>query len=392
MNRDIGIIRFYYYPSELNIKREAEALLSAGHKVCVICARKENEKIFENINGIKVYRIPIKHKRAGLLRYIFEYAYFFINATIKVTKLYLRRKFYAIQVNTMPDFLVFSTLIPKLFGAKIVLHIQEPAPELWKVKFGYNLFMDKLLKMVRKWAIIYADHILTVTQQLKETLITQKVSPSKITVILNVPDENIFIPYIKKDVYIKKQKNKFKIITHGAIEKRYGLETVIKAVNTLKEKLPGLQYYILGDGSYEEELKHLVKMLNIENYVEFVGFLPFKEMINYIKNADIGIVPMQKNPYSDLVHTNKMFEYIMFKKTTIASRLKAVEAYFPDNAVMYFEPENAQDLADKILYLYNHPEEREKLVKNASKIYEKYKWSKMKEIYLDVYRKLLKEK
>ena len=60
---------------------------------------------------------------------------------VKVTNLHFKKKFSVIQVNTMPDFLVFSTLIPKLFGAKIVLHIHEPTPELWKVKFGYNFFI-----------------------------------------------------------------------------------------------------------------------------------------------------------------------------------------------------------------------------------------------------------
>ena len=57
---------------------------------------------------------------------------------------------------------------------------------------------------------------------------------------------------------------------------------------------------------------------------------------------------------------------------------------------MYFEPGNPEDLAEKILYLYNHPDKRKELVKNASEIYEKYKWSRMKEVYLDVYKKLLK--
>lgn len=389
----VCIIRYFYYPSELNIKREAEALLEANFNVCVICARKKDESLYENINGVSVYRIPIEHKRGDLIRYIYEYLYFFIKVVFFVTKLYFRERFSVIQVNTMPDFLIFSTLIPKLFGTKIVLHIHEPMPELWRVKFGYNFFIDKLLRTVRKWAMMYADYILTVTQQLKETLTAQKILSNKITVILNVPDENIFLPHIneinEKKAYIH---NEFAIITHGAIEDRYGLETAIRAISTLKDKIPNMKYYILGEGSYKTALQKIVANLNNKNYIRFTGYLPFQEMVDYLRKSDLGIIPMEKNPYSELVHTNKMFEYMMLKKSIIASRLKAVESYFPNEAIMYFEPGNPQDLAEKILYLYNHPEKRKELVKNASKIYEKYQWSKMKMEYIKVYEELLSGK
>ena len=65
------------------------------------------------------------------MRYLFEYGMFFCQAAMKVSVLHCRRRYRFVQVNTMPDFLVFAATIPKLLGAKVVLDLHEPAPELF---------------------------------------------------------------------------------------------------------------------------------------------------------------------------------------------------------------------------------------------------------------------
>ena len=83
----------------------------------------------------------------------------------------------------------------------------------------------------------------------------------------------------------------------------------------------------------------------------------------------------------DLVHTNKMYEYLAFRKPIVISRMKAVEAYFDEFSLMFFESENEKDLAKKILYLYRHPKKRRDLVRNADKFNRGYSWKKEKQKY-----------
>ncbi len=385
------MIRHYYYPLELSVRREAEALLEAGFVVDVICSREKGQKEEENVNGVDVFRLPISHKKGGILRYVFEYLAFFILSTMKLNFLYLTKKYDMIQVNTMPDFLVFVTAIPKMFGTKVVLHMHEPMSELWETKFGTKKMITSLIKWVEQRAIKYADSVLTVTQQLKDRFIARGADEKKIAVILNVPDGRIFKPELASN-QTKRNENCFVLISHGSIEERYGLDIAIRAVAIVKETVTNIKYYILGEGEHKGDLTKLVEQSNLQKQVSFPGYLPFDEMIEIIANSDVGLVPMRKSLYSDLVHTNKMFEYIMFNKPVIISRTKAVEDYFDDASLVFFESENQENLARCIVELYKNSARRKSLAQNAHKIYEKYRWSKMKKKYLKVYEDLTNRK
>ena len=100
----VAIVRHSFYPLELNVKREAEALLAAGFDVHVICLRGEGEAPEETIEGVRVYRLPVGHKRGKVLRYLWEYNAFFVLASNKLNKLNREHAFVAVQVNTMPDY------------------------------------------------------------------------------------------------------------------------------------------------------------------------------------------------------------------------------------------------------------------------------------------------
>src|ERR1700687_5679773 len=123
------------YPADPRVRRESEALLSNGWHVDVICLRGEGEKSIENCGGATAYRFQIKrHRSSGLAAYLLEYLLFFIAASFWVTLLHLRRGYRVVQVHNMPDFLVFTTLIPRLLGARVVLDMHDLVPELYAVK------------------------------------------------------------------------------------------------------------------------------------------------------------------------------------------------------------------------------------------------------------------
>jgi len=395
----VCFIRHSFYPSELNVKREAEALVKEGYEVSIICLRQEGEKARETIDGVEVFRMPVGHKRGKILRYIFEYNAFFLLAAWKSAALHLRRRFDVVQVNTMPDALVFAALVPKLMGAKVILHMHEPMPELFGTMFPgwrYKWFIG-LIKLVEKISLRFADRVLTVTREMRDNFGKRGADVNKITVIVNVPDDDLFslerfvglreeVDRIKRE---GKRRGEFRVFCHGAIEERYGLDLIVRAVGLLEERIPGIRFRFLGKGDYLEEILGLCEEIDIKERVEYLGFVPFEEMVREILSCDVGIVPMRKNPYSVLVHTNKMYEYIAMGKPVIASRLDSVASYFPEDTIVYFEPGNHEDLAEKIFYVYAHPEEIPERMAKVKEIYETYRWNRERKKYLGVYRSLL---
>ncbi len=382
----VCLVRQSIYPFDLLARREAETLSQAGLETHVICLEKldvqDRRQLEETINGVHVHRLPLKKKRTGISSYVFDYLSFALLAAVRLTVMHLRQPFDVVQVNTMPDFLAFATILPKILGAKVVCMMYEPTPELWEDR--YKSRPPRFLSMVEQLVLAYVDRSFTVTQQLKNAYVERGADPGKIQVVLNVPDAS-FLEVAGDQGVQPPDREEFVLICHGTIEERYGHDTILEAVALVRSQIPRLRVRILGRGNYLDEFLAKRKALALEDCVDFLGYVPLEQMVQELRAADVGIVAQKSSPYSNLVHTGKMYEYIALGKPVLASRLKAVEAYFGDDAVAYFESGDAQSLANGILDLYRHPEKRRALAGNARVLYDRYCWEKQKETYLSTY-------
>lgn len=381
----VCIVRQSHYPADLLVCREARALQDSGFAVDVISHRPAGSQAEEVIDGVHVFRLPVVRKKGGIVRSIFGYALFFFLAAFKLTTLHLRHRYSLIQVNTMPDFLVFATLIPRLMGAKVSLVVYEPMPELWETLY-HNWFVVAVLEIVQRLAIGYAHVVFAVTEQQKETFVARGANRDKITVTLNVPDARLWEQFATAPTAAD---GHFTLICHGAIEERYGHDTMLQAIERVRTQIPNLRLQVLGSGSYRDQFVTQIKEMGLEALVQYLGYVPLPQMVEALQNADVGIVAQKSSLYSNLVHTGKMYDFLSFGKPVLASRLRAVQAYFDDNALRFFEPGNPESLAEGILDLYQHPDKRRSLVENSQRLYNQYRWDKQKEIYLSAYQALI---
>ncbi len=391
---DYCIVRHSSYPQDTRELKHATAILEEGYSVDVICLRDANQKAVENVDGVWVYRIPMTHKRGGALGYIIEYGLSFIIFSMVLLYRYLRCRYKVIHVSTMPDFLVFTSFIPRLFGARVLLDLHEPTPELWLTKFGGRKdFFYWLQVKLEQWSIAYAHRCITVTETLRQRFGLRGADISKIAVVSNVCNNEIFSPGDSDNSPRPTNSGRFVLITHGLIDERMGHDLVIGAVLKLRNEIPGIHFEIPGRGEYEPALKQLVQDKGCGDQVTFLGFLPFSELLNKLRQADVGVVAMQRNPYSELIDTNKMYEYISMRKPVIVSRLQGVVANFDESCVKLFEPGNVDELADCIRDLYQHQEQIPVLVENAySRMQATNSWEKTKEVLLDVVHELIHQR
>jgi glycosyltransferase involved in cell wall biosynthesis len=395
----VAIVRHSYYPAELNVKREAEALRDAGFAVHVICLSGRDEAGRGEVEGVQVYRLPVAHQRGSILRYLWEYNAFFVLASFKLARLHRKHRFAAVQVNTMPDYLVYTALYPRMTGARVVLHLHEPIPELFRTMYPDRWFTGafvRVLTAVEQGAIRFADRVLTVTDQMRDNCVRRGADRSKFTVVVNVPDDRTFRielyePIVNRARALKEEERArgvFRVVTHGAIEERYGYDTIVRAVALARAHVPGITFRFMGSGEFKDGVLKLAQELGVGDCVKYLGFVPFETMIEEIVMADVCVVPVKESPYSVLVHTNKMYEYMAMQRPVVASRLGSVAAYASDDTLLFFEPGNAEDLAERLRWAAGHPDELVALVARASRLYEKYRWDREKNAYLGVYRDL----
>ena len=381
----VCIIRQHYYNMTRNLRRNAEALVSQGYEVDVICQRGKAQKSRETLNGVNVYRLPVEHHRGKVHQYFFDYAIFFFLAFFTLGWRSLRKRYRVVEVETMPDFLVFATLIPRIFGAKVILYMFENIPWLFASTFNVGSRHPgvKLLRLISKVSASYAHQVIVSDGVHHQKSVEGLGIPSeKITLVYNVPDENIFsVPRLA----VSTGETTFRALVLSSLLPRYGVETMVRAVPRLLEDIPNLEVYLVGDGESRPKLEELARRLKVHRYIHFVGYRPQEEVPNYIAQADVTVAPM----VADVGLPNKIFDYFAMGKPCIASALPSLEMAFGGSCVSFFTPGNDVELAARILELYLDPQKRIALGAQGHVFYEERRWSVMKNKYLGVYEKCL---
>lgn len=377
------VIRNFYVPLDTRVRREVEALASAGHDVDVICLARNDELPFERAGRVTYRRLRLARKRGGAIQYLLQYLTFFALAMALVGKLHLRRRYDLVQVNSLPDFLVFAALLPRLLGARVLLDLHEPMPEFFVSKFKTraNHPMVRFIAWLEQASIRFADLAITCTHPMRDTFMARGAQPDNVDVILNGSDEAVFDP-----VGYPRQPDRhreFVLISHGSVEERYGLDTIIRAMAVLREEIPELRLRIYGEGAYVPTLRRLAQDLGVTGMVYFSpGYVPLPELVGAIAAADVGVVAMKRDAFRDLTLCNKLYDFITMRTPAIVSRTNAVETYFGEQCFELFEADNERDLARAIRALHAQPERRDRLVKAAAQAGEPHRWPRQRDRYL----------
>jgi glycosyltransferase involved in cell wall biosynthesis len=378
--RTICIVRqqnFY----ELPTRREAEAFREAGFEVHVVLMAGDEKSGSEEADGVIIHRLPGRRVRGGVLRYIWDYVAFFVVASVVLTWLQIKHRLDVIQVNTMPDALVFTTLVPRLLGATVTVFMKEPTPELYETIYD-NRRMVPLLVAVERWAIKYSHAAFTVTEELRARYVERGANREKITVVLNGPDGRNLLDRIQEGC--EPDPDCFTIVCTGTIEARYGHATLLRAVAIARVDDPRIRVRITGGGNAAPQLEEMISDLNLGGTVSLLGWLSLDELVCELACADAGVIPMEASPYSHLIHTNKMYDYTLFGKPVIASRLRSVEGYFDDGTICFFTPGDPESLAGAMIRLAGDRALGESLSAKAQHLLDsKFGWEHQSRILVD---------
>jgi glycosyltransferase involved in cell wall biosynthesis len=368
------------------LQRVAETLVSEGFDVEILCMRHPERPRTMVINGVVVTSLGASLRRSSKVHYAASYVWFFalVSATLAVR--HVRRRYAVVQVNTMPDFLVFSAAVPKLLGCPVVAYMNEPMPELAETLYGPG-HVSSTLARIEQHALRFSNHAFTVSNQLKDRYVERGARADRISVVLNGADPQIRLsnwsPTPAPD------KEGFTVICHGAIEDRYGQDTIVEAARLLRDELPDLRVVFTGRGSHVEAMLEQIRSAGLEDVIRFEGWVSNQRLNDLLHSADVGVVAQKASPYSHLVHTNKMVDYWIFGLPVIASRLHAVSELYDDSVLEYYEPGDAADLARAIRLLHDDPTRRDELARNGRRAQAENGWSVQRETYLSVYDSIL---
>lgn len=389
--RHCMIVHAYYPLGETRVEREALALLAGGYSVDVICLRYRDEPACEVVDGVTVYRLPVSRKSVrNMLTQVVEYFAFFWLVFFKLLFLYPRRRYATIQAHNLPDFLIFSALIPKLAGARLILDIHDIMPEFMAVRTGkgMNSLPVRLTILQEQLSCRFADYVITVTDLWRERLIQRGVRAEKVGVVMNLADERFFHP-VPPEQRPPRADGRFTLIYHGTFKQHYGLDVLIKAVALARQQAPEVLLILQGYGEYYPQMKAMVEELGLHENVRINNyFLGTAELPALIYQADMGVIPNYEDVFTGELLPTKLLEYVALGVPAIAARTRAISAYFDERMLHFFTPGDERSLAEVIVDAYRQRDQLPAQARELERFTGRYNWATMARQYVDLVDRL----
>jgi glycosyltransferase involved in cell wall biosynthesis len=386
----VGLVVLSAYPFDPRPRRTADVLVRQGMSVDYICVADGKAPWREETNGMNVFRVPINHQRGGKLGYAYQYSAFILASAAILAARSRRHRYDLIFVNNMPDILVVSALLPKIFGAKVILDLHDPMPELMMTIFGKGPGSKsvRLLKFLERWSAARSHQVLVPDAACHRLLAARSCPKEKIAVMMNSPDESIF-PFSAARPRLPLRNKPVVVMYHGTLVERNGLDVAVEAFARLLNKLPTAQLHIYGNATpFLERVMQSVRDLDLQQNVIHLGQKPLEQIVAAIDACDIGVIPNRRNEFTQINMPTRIFEYLARGKPVIAPRTAGIQDYFDEDSLFFFEAGNADELAKQIEFVASHPREALTITERGQQVYLTHTWRQEEQTLIQVVEKL----
>jgi len=202
--------------------------------------------------------------------------------------------FDVIDSQEFPYFPCFSAKIRSyLKGTPLVITWHEVWDDYWNDYLGrWGLFGRWIETLTTK----IPDKIISVSERVNSDLLSIGVSKSKILVVPNGVDFH----QIQKieSTGVMEHNESYDVLYVGRLIKHKNVDLLLKAISMIKSDGLPIKCGIIGDGPEKDELVKLTKDLNLDNHVDFLGFVERDEdVIAKMKSSKIFVLPSEREGF-----------------------------------------------------------------------------------------------
>lgn len=381
------LILTQYYPPEIGAPQNrlhelALRLKAKGVHVEVLTAMPnypkmeiqegyENGKIKEEIiDGIPVHRAKIYVSTSkSFVKRLLNYFSFVWTSYWRGRKL---ETFDYLMVESPPLFLGYSAMrLSKKLKAKMIFNVSDLWPEsaekLGLVTNKQLLGMAyRLEKKCYRRAHLVTGQTMGIVEDISRRFPEKKVVwlPNGVDLSYYNPTEVQRIGYREKHGFAS---DDFILFYGGVVGYAQGLDVILQAAKTL-EQHSKIQFIIQGAGPEKDRLLTLKEEMKVTN-VHFLPPVPKTEMPGVLKDVNAAVVPLKKLDLFQGAIPSKIFETLAMEIPILLAVDGEARRHFVDNAnaALFIEPENAEMLAEKTLFLFEHQEQAKEMGANGRK-------------------------
>lgn len=362
----------------------AQALAARGHTVEVLTGfpNYPGGKLYpgyrvrlwqrELLDGVRVNRVALypSHDESGLRRML-NYLSFALSSLLIGP--WLVRKPDVIYVYNLVSLGPAAFLLRRLFGAKVILDVQDLWPES-VINSGMlrNDVLLRLLTGICTWVYCHADWLTVLSPGFKRALMERGVAEDKIEVIYNWCNETAQKP-APYDAALAQEigfEGRFNVLFAGTMGIVQGLDTLLDTARICREQVPEVQFVLMGSGVDRARLEARAAEMNLTN----VLFLPRQApetMGRFYALADALLVHLKNDPLFRITIPSKTQAYLyMGKPIIMAVEGDAADLVKQAGAGLLCQPQDPTALAETVMKLAAMPAaERERLGRAGARFY-----------------------
>jgi glycosyltransferase involved in cell wall biosynthesis len=349
-------------PFDTRVWKEALSLRKARYDVTVLCPRgKGFERGYEELEGIHIYRHPMPREGNSPLGYLWEYGCALFWEFFYTWWIYFRRGFQVIQGCNPPDNIFLIALPFKLFEVKYIFDHHDVNPELYFSKYETKDFLYKAQMWLEELTFRFSDVVISTNHSYRNIAVSRGgLDPQDVFVVRNGPDLTTFKAVAPQPA--RRYGKRYLVGYVGCMSAQEGLDILIDVaehINGLGRR--DVHFTCVGGGPGLIGLKKIVSDKQLDDMFNFTGRISDAELLEVLSTADVCVNPDRPCEMNDISTMIKIMEYMALGKPIVQFDLKEGR-FSAQEASLYCDGENrVADFADKILWLLDHPEERNRM-------------------------------
>lgn len=349
-------------PFDGRVWKEAQALHQYGYQVSVLSPRgKGFQKTREILEGVHIYRHPMPSEGNTPLGYIVEYTVALFWQVLFAWWIFLARGFHVIQGCNPPDDIFLVALPFRIFGVKYIFDHHDANPELYLSKYGRKDLLYKAQVWLEKLTYISSDVVMATNESYRTIAINRGgLDPKDVFVVRNGPDLEKFrlVPEQPRLKYGKR----FLVGYVGTMSVQEGLDILVDVAAHIRGLgRTDVHFTCVGGGPGLPVLRQMVRDKKLEGMFNFTGRIPDRELLEVLSTADVCVNPDRPCEMNDISTMIKIAEYMALGKPIVQFSLKEGRLTAGDAALYCDNDNQVNDFAQKILWLLERPEERQRM-------------------------------
>ena len=349
-------------PIDPRVWKEGLALRQADYEVSILCPTgKGCEERYELRDGIHIYRHPLPSEGNSALGYLWEYGCALFWEVLFAWWIYFRRGFHVIQACNPPDDIFLVAWPFKLFGVKFIFDHHDVNPELYLAKYGRKDIFYRIQVWLERMTFRVSDVVISTNESYKKVAMARGgVLPDNIFVVRNGPDLKRFRPVPPKPAL--KYGKHYLIGYVGMMSIQEGLDILLDVAERIRALgRKDIHFTCVGSGPSLAELRQIVQDKNLDDMVNFTGRISDADLLEILSTADVCVNPDKPCDMNDMSTMIKIMEYMALGKPIVQFDLQEGRVSAQEASLYSDNVNQVSDFANNILWLIDHPEERQRM-------------------------------